>query len=138
MIEQEKTIIMFRILNKFSSINESVDCKSIIDALILACKLSEGSAKVGALFAFHKYLSENYPKDTVDKIFLRLEEHKRIPKYDLSTYEGFIEAFVAEMVSGAAFGGALSGAGTNADVNATGLAGIDKPLNKKKIVKRPL
>ena len=39
---------------------------------------------------------------------------------------------MAEMMSGAAFGGRVSGAGTNAQVNATGMAGIDQPLNKKK------
>jgi hypothetical protein len=128
----EQAVTVFRIVNKFSIINEHIECKSILDALILTVNLSEYHSKIGALFALRKYLEEKNGKETTQLIFEKLQELNKIPKHDLSTYEGFIKAFAEAMASGASFGGPMSGAGTNADINATGMAGIDKLLNNKK------
>ena len=128
----EQTVFIFRVVNKFSTINEHIVCKSVLDALILSVNLSENHSKIGALFALRKYLEEKSGKETTQLIFEKLQELNKIPKHDLSTYEGFIKAFAEAMASGASFGGPMSGAGTNADINATGMAGTDKPLSNKK------
>lgn len=134
----EQSVFAFRVINKFAIINEHIHCKTILDALILAVNLSEGSSKVGALFALRQHLKEKTDLVVVDSIFEKLQELNRIPKYDLSTYEGFLEAFVAEMSSGASFGGAMSGAGSNSTINSTGMAGVDKPLKTKRKIDKIL
>lgn len=136
----EEAIASFRILNKFRIINENIDCEklSLLDSLIYAVNVSEGSAKIGAVFALKQNLEESYSSEFVTSLFEKLKGMNKIPKYDLSTYEGFIEAFVAEMSSGASFGGSLSGAGTNASINNTGLAGTDKPLKTKRKIDKIL
>lgn len=105
--------------------------------------LSNKTLLVPSAKVLHQYVSEEHGQETADVLFNRLVEHQIVPKalvkYDLSTPEGYMNAIdevMSEMVSGAAFGGALSGAGTNAQVNATGLAGIDPILNKKKKIIR--
>lgn len=129
---KEETITVFRIINKFSMINEHILRYTILEQFIQSIKMSEGAAKIGATFAFYHYLKEKHSKEIAEEVFAKLVEMGKITSHPLSTYEGFLEAFVSEMSSGASFGGALSGAGSNAQVNATGLAGIDKPLGLKK------
>lgn len=93
---------------------------------------------IAALALIKEYVETETNKETANLLIEKLEEHNIIPaqEYDLSTVEGFMEAWedemVREMTSGAAFGGRMSGAGSNADINATGMAGIDQPLKKKK------
>ena len=134
----DNTVLTFRIINKFRFINEHVECKTVLEQFIQSINVSEGHAKVAVSFAFRKYLEENAGLELAEAVFAKLAEMGKVPS-QLSTYEGFLQAFYAEMASGASFGGAMSGAGDNATINATGMAGVDKPLNKtKKILDRLL
>jgi hypothetical protein len=125
--EDVKTV--FRFVNKFVVMSEHVECVSLTERLIQEVKASRSSA---AYFILHRYLGERYSQQIAEAIFAKLVELKHIPNHDYSTYEGFLKAFEEEMASGASFGGAMSGAGSNATINATGMAGIDKPLSNKK------
>lgn len=94
---------------------------------------------VAALALLKEYVDRESSPETSKVLIEKLEEHNLIPpsrQYDLTTVEGFMDAWedemIREMSSGAAFGGAASGAGDNATINATGFAGVDKPLQKKK------
>jgi hypothetical protein len=120
---------IFRLVNKFVLINENVDALTFTDRLIREVKVSKSAP---ALFVLHKYLSERFSTEITEAVFAKLVELKHIPNHDYSTYEGFLRAFAEEMSSGASFGGAFSGAGDNATINATGMAGVDKPLSNKK------
>lgn len=107
----------------------------------LLAKVPGGKSQLGsyvaALALIKEYVEQEANKETATALMEKLEEHKFIPKqkHDIGTPEGYLDAMeeeiMREMTSGAAFGGRLSGAGTNADINATGLAGLDKPLNSK-------
>lgn len=120
---------VFRLVNKFVLINENVQALTLTDRLIQEVK---GSKSASALFVLHKYLGERFSAEITEAVFAKLVELKHIPNHDYSTYEGFLKAFAEEMSSGASFGGAFSGAGDNVTINATGMAGIDKPLSNKK------
>lgn len=93
---------------------------------------------IAALALLKEHVEKQANKETSEVLMEKLQEHQIVPevKHDLSTAEGFMdaweEAMVESMTSGAAFGGAMSGAGTNAQVNATGMAGTDPVLMKKK------
>jgi len=108
----------------------------------LLAKVPGGSTQlasyIAALALLKEHVENEANKETSDVLMEKLQEHKIVPKikHDLSTAEGFMdaweEAMMESMTSGATFGGAMSGAGTNAQVNATGIAGIDPVLGKKK------
>lgn len=108
----------------------------------LLAKVPGGSTQlasyIAALALLKEHVEKEANKETSEVLMEKLQEHKIVPKikHDLSTAEGFMdaweEAMMESMTSGATFGGAMSGAGTNAQVNATGMAGIDPVLGKKK------
>lgn len=120
---------VFRLVNKFVLISEHVQPYTLTDRLIQEVKTSKSAS---ALFVLRQYISERFSSEIAEAVFAKLVELKHIPNHDYATYEGFLKAFGEEMASGASFGGAFSGAGDNATINATGMAGIDKPLTNKK------
>ena len=121
---------------------------SMLDRLVfnlkrVIAKAPGGGSTVGsyiaALALIKEHVEELSNTDTSKALMEKMEEHNLIPagiEYDLSTAEGFMDAWEDAMVegmsSGAAFGGRMSGAGDNATINATGMAGIDRPLGNKK------
>lgn len=108
----------------------------------LLAKVPGGKSQLGTYIAALALLKEHVQheanNETSDLLMEKMQNHKIIPpiEHDLSTAEGFMdaweEAMFESMVSGASFGGAMSGAGTNAQINATGMAGTDPILFKKK------
>jgi len=114
----------------------------------MLAKVPGGSTQFGSYVAavalLKEYVEQETNKETAQVLVEKLEEHEIIPakKHDLSTIEGYLdaweEAMTEAMTSGASFGGSLSGANSNADANATGLAGVDKPLKRKKRVEKIL
>lgn len=135
---------VFRVLSRISNqLSESV-YETTLDKIVRNLKESKLSGNVQGYVAYLKILQEfvaqTANEETSKVLFEKLEEHGHIPhtisKYDLSTVEGFMKAFedeyVKEMVSGAGIGGRMSGLGSNSQVNATGMAGTDPVLKKKK------
>lgn len=131
--------VAFRVLRKMASPLSESAIDTRLDALV--CKLQNANNPieyVSAVRLVQEYVIYNSNKETSDYLMERLEDHRLIPKdlssYDIGTYEGFMKAVddVMEMFSGAAIGGRMSGMGTNADINATGMAGQDPLLGKKK------
>jgi hypothetical protein len=136
MIKQDH-IFISRVLKHLNG-----DLKNNLELTRIAESLSSGDV--------HKFLSgyqllKQYVTEKHDEfVFLRIQnlliETDKVPhnvkEYDLTKASEFYRAMedeiIREMVSGASFGGSLSGAGTNAQVNATGLAGVDPLLGKKK------
>lgn len=109
----------------------------------LLAKVPGGSSQIGSYVAALALIKEHVEQEsnsaTADLLIEKMEQHNIIPeqRHDIGTPEGYLDAMEEEIiremsVSGAGFGGALSGAGSNADINATGLAGIDRPLGQKK------
>lgn len=120
---------------------------TLLDRLVfnlkrLLGKVPGGQTQIGsyvaALALIKEYVEQESNKETATVLFEKMEEHKMIPhfEHDISTAEGFLnaweDAMEEGMTSGASFGGALSGAGSNADINATGFAGYDPVLGRKK------
>lgn len=121
---------------------------TLLDRLVfnlkrLLGKVPGGQSQLGsyiaALALIKEHVEKESNKETAKVLFEKMEDNQLVPhiKHDLSTAEGFMDAWeeameMEEMTSGASFGGSLSGAGTNADINATGLAGVDPVLGKKK------
>lgn len=113
---------------------------SPLERLVIGMKqASSPMAYVSAARLMREYVESNSNQDTSYMLLERMNRNKMVNpvviKHDIGTYEGFMAAvdqMMAEMFSGASMGGAMSGAGTNADINATGMAGIDKPLRKKR------
>jgi len=126
---------------------------TLLDRLVfnlkrLLAKVPGGSSQlatyIAALALIKEHVEAESNKETANALMEKLQDYEIIPimEHDISTPEGYLDAMeeeiMREMTSGAAFGGSLSGAGTNADINATGLAGIDKPLGRKKKLKKIL
>jgi hypothetical protein len=113
---------------------------SPLERLVIGMKqASSPMAYVSAARLMREYVQTSSNQDTAFILLERMNHTKlvnpNIVKHDIGTYEGFMAAvdeMMSEMFSGASMGGAMSGAGTNADINATGMAGIDKPLRKKR------
>jgi len=123
---------------------------SLLDRLVfnlkrLLVKLPGGGSQIASYVAALALIKEHVEKESNTETSNILMEKfveggyapKGIQEYDLSTQEGFMDAFedalMSEMsVSGASLGGALSGIGDNATINATGMAGRDPVLGKKK------
>jgi hypothetical protein len=120
---------------------------SLLDRMVfnlkrLLAKVPGGKTQLGtyiaALALLKEHVEQSSNTETSKVLMEKMQNHKIIPpvKHDLSTAEGFMDAWEEAMfessVSGASFGGAMSGAGTNAQINATGMAGIDQNLFKKK------
>ena len=106
---------------------------------------------IAALSLIKEYVEDQSNPETVNVLMEKLENHniKTYREYDLSTYEGFMDAFedeLAEMsVSGASFSGSLSGSGSNNSLNDTGMAGADPTMSfknkrskKKKVINKIL
>lgn len=108
----------------------------------LLAKIPGGKTQIGSYVAALALLREHVKTErneaTAETLMEKIEGYGIGPimEHDISTPEGYLDAMeeemVREMTSGATFGGAMSGAGSNAQVNATGMAGIDQPLQKKK------
>ena len=95
---------------------------------------------IAALALIKEHVQSEVNKETAEALFERFEEQRICPnfKHDISTPEGYLDAMeeaMNEMTSGASFGGSLSGAGTNAQVNASGLAGADGILHRRRRTK---
>lgn len=120
----------------------------VINLKRLLAKVPGGNTQFGSYLAavalLKEYVEQEANKETAEVLVEKLEEHNIIPaqKHDLSTVEGYLDAWedalIEGMASGASFGGSLSGANSNADANATGLAGVDRPLKKKRRVEKIL
>lgn len=126
-------------------LDETIDIMpSILGKLIhnyhLSLKENNVASYLVSIQMLQKHIKESYNQETLDVIMTRLTEHdiipKEITKYDLTSPYGFLKAMedeiIREMVSGASIGGSLSGLGSNQQINATGLAGKDPILGKKK------
>ena len=123
---------------------------SLLDRLVfnlkrIMARIPGGGGQIASYIAALALIKEHVEKETNTEtsnyLIEKFEDQglapKGISKYDISTQEGFMDAFedalMTEMsVSGASLGGALSGAGDNATINATGMAGRDPVLGKKK------
>lgn len=117
---------------------------TMLDRLVFNVKRVLPGGTVGSYLAALKLITEHVEettnKQTATMLIERMEAQKLCPaiKHDLTTTEGFLDAMeeaMNEMTSGASFGGSLSGAGSNADVNASGLAGMDPTLQKRRRTK---
>lgn len=131
-MNKNDSIAVFRLVNRFVTINEHIEPKNVLEKFIQVIKESKGQAKVGALFAFRSYIKEKFNEQVAENVFAKLAELGHIPNHPLSTYEGFLQAMLEMSASGASFGGAFSGAGDNATINTTGMAGVDRSLGSKK------
>lgn len=135
------------LVKKKDRTKEQVKAFTLLDRMVfnlkrLLSKVPGGKSQIGsyvaALALIKEYVEQESNKQTADILVEKLQEHKIIPeiKHDISTPEGYLDAMeeeiMREMTSGAALGGRMSGAGTNADVNASGLAGVDPVLNKRR------
>lgn len=117
---------------------------TLLDRLVFNLKRLLGGSQLGsyiaALALIKEYVETETNKETAQALFERFEEQRICPnfKHDISTPEGYLDAMeeaMNEMTSGAAFGGSLSGAGSNAQVNASGLAGADQILQRRRRTK---
>lgn len=117
---------------------------TLLDRLVFNLKRLLGKGQIGsylaALALIKEYVETETNKETAQALFERFEEQRICPnfKHDISTPEGYLDAMeeaMNEMTSGAAFGGSLSGAGSNAQVNASGLAGADQILQRRRRTK---
>ena len=125
------------------------DAFTLLDRLVfnlkkILAKAPGGSSTVGtyiaALALIKEYVETETNKETAQALFERFEEQRICPnfKHDISTPEGYLDAMeeaMNEMTSGASFGGSMSGAGTNAQVNASGMAGTDGILQRRRRTK---
>lgn len=137
------------IVKKVDRTRQQQDAFTILDRLVfnlkrLLAKVPGGKTQLGsyiaALALLKEYVETETNKQTAEALMERFEEQRLCPnfKHDISTVEGYLDAMeeaMNEMTSGAAFGGSLSGAGTNAQVNATGLAGADAILQRRRRTK---
>ena len=125
------------------------DAFTLLDRLVfnlkrLLAKVPAGKTQLGsyiaALALIKEYVETETNSETAQALFERFEEQRICPnfKHDISTPEGYLDAMeeaMNEMTSGASFGGSMSGAGTNAQVNASGLAGVDPVLQRRRRTK---
>ena len=117
-----------------------------IERMVLGLKKeSSPMAYVSAFKMMREYIESEYNTETSQMLTERLCVNQMVPtsmgQYDLSTYDGFMDAVdevMAEMVSGAGIGGAFDGAQSNADANATGMAAPTGSSKKKSKVKNIL